>query len=175
VLDTELRGFTGLVVDLLDISRMEAGAAELELAAVRPHELVRDVLDSTQREQVRVHVAPSAPAVVMIDRRRIARALMNLLDNADAYAKGAVSVLVTGDQHVLRLCVDDHGPGVPVDEREYVFDRFARGRSSSDTHGTGLGLALVVEHVRLHGGRVWVEDAPGGGARFVVQVPKDGS
>jgi signal transduction histidine kinase len=109
----------------------------------------------------------------MLDRRRIGQVLTNLLENADAYGGGAVLVLVSGTADTLLFAVDDGGPGIPEDERTYVFERFARGNASGDAPGTGLGLALVVEHLRLHQGAVWVEDAPGGGARFVVAVPRD--
>jgi signal transduction histidine kinase len=74
----------------------------------------------------------------------------------------------------VRLAVDDAGPGVPEHERAYVFERFARGEGSSGPDapsGTGLGLALVAEHVRLHDGRAWVEASPLGGARFVIELP----
>jgi signal transduction histidine kinase len=67
----------------------------------------------------------------------------------------------------IRICVDDAGPGVPVDRREHVFTRFA----SAGTGGVGLGLAIVARHVREHGGSVWVGDRPGGGSRFVVELP----
>ena len=74
----------------------------------------------------------------------------------------------------IRVVVEDHGPGIPQHERLHLFERFYRGsragqRASSD--GTGLGLSLVAEHVRLHGGSVWIEDAPGGGSRFIVELP----
>ena len=76
------------------------------------------------------------------------------------------------------IAVEDHGAGVPVEERELVFERFARGggrRPAQPSDGAGLGLALVDEHVRLHGGRVWVEDRPDGepGARFVLELPAE--
>jgi signal transduction histidine kinase len=76
----------------------------------------------------------------------------------------------------VRLEIDDTGPGVPAELRDRIFERFARGTRSgmrgTDT-GSGLGLALVAEHTRRHGGEVWVEDHPGGGARFVVQLPPE--
>jgi two-component system sensor histidine kinase MtrB len=171
VLDNEVQRFTGLVLDLLEISRMEAGASELEVGPVAPTELVRQVLVSTQREHVVIETEPTAPRMVVLDQRRIAQVLTNLLDNADSYGGGAVMVVIAGTEDTLFLAVDDSGPGVPAHERGYVFERFARGESSGAAPGTGLGLALVVEHVRLHHGAVWVEDAPGGGARFVVALP----
>jgi signal transduction histidine kinase len=173
VLDAEVQRFTRLVVDLLEISRMEAGASELLLGSVNPAALVREVLESTQREAVQVEVEPGAPTRVMLDQRRISQVLRNLLDNADAYGGGAQRVLVAGTADTLLFAVDDGGPGIPAHERGYVFERFARGEAAGSAPGTGLGLALVVEHLRLHHGAVWVEDAPSGGARFVVAVPRD--
>lgn len=175
VLDDELQRFTGLVLDLLDISRMEAGVGELDIGEVDPVALVREVLATTRRDGVHVDITPTAPRSVAVDKRRIGQILTNLLDNADAYGRGAVSVVISGSADSLRIAVDDAGPGVPLHEREYVFDRFARGQNAGDAPGTGLGLALVVEHVRLHHGDVWVEDAPGGGARFIVRVPRNGA
>jgi signal transduction histidine kinase len=175
VLDDELQRFTGLVLDLLDISRMEAGVGELDVGEVNPADLVREVLTSTHRDNVTIDVTASAPGSVAVDKRRIGQILTNLLDNADAYGGGAECVVISGSAESLRLAVDDSGPGVPLHEREYIFDRFARGQTAGDTPGTGLGLALVVEHVRLHHGDVWVEDSPAGGARFIVRVPRNGS
>jgi signal transduction histidine kinase len=173
VLDDELRRFTGLVLDLLDISRMEAGVGELDVGEVDPTELVREVLGATRRDGVGVDVTPSAPASVAVDKRRIGQILTNLLDNADSYGGGAESVEISGSAESLLLAVDDSGPGVPLHEREYIFDRFARGQHVGEAPGTGLGLALVVEHVRLHHGDVGVEDSPRGGARFFVRVPRN--
>ena len=76
----------------------------------------------------------------------------------------------------MSIALDDRGPGVPVDERAAIFGRFARGEAglrAGTTTGTGLGLALVAEHVQLHGGTVRVDAAPGGGARFVVELPRE--
>ncbi|MGZ8761963.1 MAG: ATP-binding protein [Acidimicrobiia bacterium] len=175
VLDDELQRFTGLVLDLLDISRMEAGVGELDVGEVDPAELVREVLMATRRDDVAIDVTESAPTSVTVDKRRIGQILTNLLDNADAYGGGAECVEISGSAESLRLAVDDSGSGVPLHEREYIFDRFARGQNAGDAPGTGLGLALVVEHVRLHHGDVWVEDSPRGGARFIVRVPRNGT
>jgi signal transduction histidine kinase len=171
VLEEELQRFTRLVLDLLEISRMEAGATSAEREVVDPAKLVRDVLESTQRADVSVEVQRSTPATVSVDPRRISQVLTNFLDNADAYGGGATSVVVAGEDGSLLIGVDDDGPGITPDQRLYIFERFARGEGSESSPGTGLGLALVVEHVRLHGGRVWVDEAPGGGARFVVEIP----
>lgn len=173
VLDDEVQRFTRLVLDLLEISRLEAGATELAFSTVGPEDLVRQVLASSQRENVAIETESGAPASVVLDQRRVAQVLTNLLDNADAYGGGAVAVVIAGTSDTVFFAVDDAGPGVPEHERGYVFERFARGETAQSAPGTGLGLALVDEHVRLHRGRVWVEDSPAGGARFVVALPKD--
>ncbi len=172
VLDDEVQRFNRLVLDLLEISRLEAGATELSFSAVSPTELVRQVLTASQRENVVIDTEASAPSRVVLDQRRVSQVLTNLLDNADAYGDGAVTVVIAGTADTVFFAVDDAGPGVPEHERGYVFERFARGETSEAAPGTGLGLALVDEHVRLHRGRVWVEDSPAGGARFVVALPR---
>ena len=172
VLGRELERFSDLVQDLLEISRLQAGVEAAHRSDENPEALVREVLAATAREHVRVECDPSAPASVSMDKRRMAQVLTNLLNNADAYGDGATCVVVAGTASSLLLAVDDAGPGVPPNERDRVFERFARGSGSGSTSGTGLGLALAVEHLRLHDGRMWIDDAPGGGARFVVEVPR---
>ena len=109
-----------------------------------------------------------------VDKRRFARVLANLLDNADKYAGGATDVTIELLGDVVQIAVEDEGNGVAEAEREVIFDRFSRGSEggnrASDS-GVGLGLALVDEHMRLHGGRVWVE----GRARRPVAAPASSS
>jgi signal transduction histidine kinase len=104
------------------------------------------------------------------------RVIANLVENAARYGGGATRVIVDAGHYVARVAVDDEGPGVPPEEREAIFERFFRGSAAGHRRGggqgSGLGLSLVSEHVRLHGGRVWVEDNPAGsGARFIVEIP----
>lgn len=174
-LHDELTRFNGLVIGLLEISRMEAGVAEAVRESVNPAQLVRGVLTSTNREHVPLRVEPTTPVTIALDARRISQVLANLLDNADAYGGGATAVVLAGTPDALRVCVDDSGPGVAPEHRDYVFERFARGEASVDKPGTGLGLALVAEHVRLHGGNARVEESPSGGARFVIELPRGAS
>jgi len=122
--------------------------------------------------------AELAGVVVPADKRRLARVIANLLDNAAKYGDGATAVSLRQVEGAVQIAVEDQGPGVPPEDRQLIFDRFARGgiagrRGSSE--GVGLGLALVAEHVRLHGGQVWVEDRIDGreGARFVVELPTE--
>ncbi|MBP2479565.1 signal transduction histidine kinase [Crossiella equi] len=168
-------GFQRLVVDLLEISRNYQTADDDDLELVDLGALVRNVVDD--RSPAPELDLPSLAPLVLGDRRRLDRVLANLLDNAEAHAGGAVRVRLTGTGERARLEVEDNGPGVPGELRERIFERFARGSRSgqrgSDS-GSGLGLALVAQHVARHGGAVWVEDRPGGGARFVVELPQAG-
>ena len=194
LLDGDVRRFTRMVDDLLEISRFDAGSAELSLDEVDPGELVRravaasapvdaDGVRGAATFPVRVH--PGVEGLrLRVDKRRFERVMANLMENAALYAGGVTRVIVEPQPPVeayapipttaIRVVVEDNGPGIPESERDHLFERFYRGiragqRASSQ--GTGLGLSLVAEHVRLHGGRVWSEEAPGGGTRFVVELP----
>jgi signal transduction histidine kinase len=175
LLNIEVLRFQRMVDDLLEISRIDAGSAELLLDEVEVGELLRRAAASTGAGTVPVDLAPGTAGVrILVDKRRIERVVANLVDNAAQYAGGATRLAVEPAKGAIRLVVADHGPGVAPSERERVFERFYRGQSAGQrgaTDGTGLGLALVAEHVRLHGGRVWVEDGTGAENRFVVELP----
>jgi signal transduction histidine kinase len=179
LLVADVARFQQLVEDLLEISRFDVGAIRLHLEDVFVTEMVIQAVGALTAGQVPVVYAEDAgEAVVRIDKRRMGRVIANLVDNAQKYAGGATRVTVDmspDGTHVL-IAVEDSGHGVPTEEREVIFDRFSRGASGGNRGadvGVGLGLALVDEHVRLHGGRVWVEDRPDAraGARFVVELP----
>ena len=169
--------FKQLVEDLLEISRFDAGAARLELSAIRPGELAMQSVAWSQSPDVPVQLDIALAGVqIRADKRRLVRVITNLLDNARKYGGGATSVQLERTPIGLRIAVEDNGPGVPEEERDLIFDRFSRGAGSSrraGSEGVGLGLSLVDEHVALHKGRTWVEDRPDGeaGARFVVELP----
>ncbi|MCA1836316.1 MAG: ATP-binding protein, partial [Actinobacteria bacterium] len=145
---------------------------EQALETVELGTLVRSVAAS-RPDDVPIKV-DQPPPLVLADRRRLDRVVVNLLDNAERHGGGPVRVAVLRRDGCVRLEVDDAGPGVPAHLRDRVFERFARGAASDrrDDGGTGLGLAVVAQHVRAHGGTVWVEDRPCGGARFVVELPE---
>ena len=166
LLTGEVERFQQLVTDLLELAR---GDRPAELAPVDLAVLVRQVC---AERSVPLH--GPASLVADVDARRLRQVLVNLLDNAERHAGGAVAVQLGQSPGCVWLEVDDAGAGVPVEERELIFDRFGRGRSSGvrgSGEGTGLGLALVAQHVGAHGGRVLVGDRPGGGARFRVELP----
>lgn len=173
----DIERFQQLVEDLLEISRFDAGVVRLELEEVHLAELVMQAVSHSTDTDVPVELdAELAGVVVQADKRRIVRVIANLIDNAAKHGGGATSVSLRQVDDGVQIAVEDRGEGVPEEDRDLIFDRFNRGgaagrRGSSD--GVGLGLALVAEHVHLHGGKVWVEGRGDGdeGARFVVQLP----
>jgi signal transduction histidine kinase len=174
----DVERFQQLVEDLLEISRFDAGVVHLELQEVHLAELVMQAVSHSTEADVPVELdAELAGVVVNADKRRIVRVIANLLDNAARYGSGASSVALRRVEGGVQIIVEDCGPGVPPEDRRRIFERFSRGvsagRRGGGGDGVGLGLALVAEHVNLHGGRVWVEDRTDGqeGARFVVELP----
>ena len=170
---SEVGRFQRMVVDLMEITRDQQVDAD-EVEVVDLGELVCNVAAVQTASMPAIDVRRPAP-LVNGDRRRLDRVVANLLENAERYGGGPVRIGVLRRATQARIEVDDAGPGVPDQFREQIFQRFSRGglavRRGGDG-GSGLGLALVAQHVERHGGRVWVEDRPGGGARFVVEVPE---
>ncbi len=184
VLVSQTQHFERLVLDLLEISRFDAGAAEIHREVLHLPEFVRLVVAINSpfvdgegaRVEIPVDDSEMIYPEVSLDKRRVERVVANLLQNAANYGGGAVGVsladVIENDQPYVRIAVDDDGPGVPDAEKTAIFERFARGQATkgnaNSPKGTGLGLALVSAHVALHDGRVWVEDRENGGARFVA-------
>jgi two-component system sensor histidine kinase MtrB len=183
LLVSDVARFRGLVEDLLEISRFDAGAIRLHLEDLRVSQFVRNAVAVSSAPTLEVTTSARAEnAIISGDRRRLARVIANLIDNALAYGAGQPEVSIEDGNAApdalthVKIAVEDHGPGVPVEERALIFERFSRGVSAgqrSGSEGAGLGLALVDEHIRLHDGRVWVEDRTDGqpGARFVIELP----
>ncbi|WP_374969097.1 ATP-binding protein [Terrabacter sp. BE26] len=168
LLADDLRRFRALVVDLLEISRHDAGE-ELQLEPVDVGELVRRAADGTAGRAV-TRVKAGSGLDGHVDKRRLERVVANLVANAEEHGEGCVAVTVEGDGNTARITVDDAGPGIPEAQRSRVFDRFARAGGSGE-RGVGLGLAIVQRHVAAHGGTVQVTASDAGGARLVVMLP----
>ncbi|NMH94960.1 HAMP domain-containing histidine kinase [Pseudonocardia bannensis] len=173
LLSADVGRFQRMVVDLLEISRTDQDVDDRALEAVDVADLVRNIAASRpEHPPTEVH---AQPALVLADRRRLDRVVTNLLDNGERHGGGVLRLAVLRRSGRVRLEIDDAGPGVPPELREQVFERFARGQRAGDrgdSTGSGLGLALVAQHIDRHGGAVWVEERPGGGARFVVELPE---
>ena len=173
VVVTQVRRFDRMVLDLLELSRIDAGAADIHVEQAELARLCRRIARRFGFEDLPIDVDPSAPVTIATDRVRFERVLGNLLDNAKNHGRGPVRIAIeAGPDRLVDIVVEDAGGGVEESERTRIFERFARGGASLHQVGTGLGLALVGEHVHALGGEVWVEDRPGGGARFVVRLPR---
>lgn len=166
----ELGRFRRLLDDLLYLARADAGL-DLGSAQAWPlWELLAHALRGAGQPASKL--TGERTVLVRGDKTLLDRAFSNLIENAAKHGHGltGVSLLRSGDR-VLTL-VDDEGPGVPVAERDRIFERFATSRAGrGSSSGTGIGLALAAETITAHGGAVWCSDRPGGGARFVVSLP----
>lgn len=174
LLSADLHRFKSMVEDLLEISAAAQDEGTDSMEHLDLAELVTHAAAQVDGAVDTIEIDPATPRV-RADRRRLERVVANLLGNATSHGGGVVRLAVRAEEGHARIEVDDAGPGVPERDRARIFERFARGspaaRDARDV-GVGLGLALVAEHVRRHDGRVWVENRPGGGARFVVELPE---
>jgi two-component system sensor histidine kinase KdpD len=160
-----------LVGNLLDLSRLEAGAASPAPALWSPDDLVGQAL-GPGRERIRVDVGADVPPV-QVDAAQIQRVLVNLLDNALRFSpeKAPVLVRATHTRQDVILRVVDQGPGIQEGDLERIFDPFQAHRTGEARVGTGLGLAIARGFAEANGGRVWAESRPGQGASFVLALP----
>lgn len=176
----ELDRFETLLADLLEISRYDAGMADLnaEPIDIRSHvtACVLAVLPLADKAGVHIDLQiPATPVVAEIDARRFERIVRNLLGNAVDHAEGApVEVAVGSDEQAVAVSVTDHGVGLKPGEASLVFNRFWRADSSRQrqTGGTGLGLAISLEDARLHGGWLQASGSSGSGAQFRLTLPR---
>lgn len=166
----ELQRFQQLLDSLLTLARAEEGLEPEQLNQVSMAAVAAHALD---RARVQPEVLSAAdPGIVMGDKALLERALFNLIDNAQRHGHGVHALRVERVGHDVEVSVDDRGPGVPVADRERIFERFATNRSArGSSSGTGLGLALVKQAVSAHSGAVWCTEAGGPGARFVIRLP----
>ncbi|MGE0493890.1 MAG: DUF4118 domain-containing protein [Vulcanimicrobiota bacterium] len=156
-----------LVAHLLQMSRLEAGAMNPNLVACDVADLVYTTVEAYRRRvggaRVEVHIDENLPFVSM-DYVLISQVLTNLLENASQHGSGEITVSVQCNAREVEFSVKDEGPGVGIDQREHVFERFCRGQRKADG-GAGLGLSICKGLVEAHGGRIWVE---GSDFRFVL-------
>jgi signal transduction histidine kinase len=180
IIDQEARRLTHLVENVLLFSKSEGGRRTP--IAPEPTDLAAEVRRAAESfgplcrpRNVGLRTELQDGITVAVDRGALRQIMVNLLDNALKYGPSGQRVTVgvaLFDDHG-RVWVDDEGPGIPAEDRERVFDSFYRlpRDVESRSSGSGIGLAVVRELARLHGGDAWAEDAPGGGTRIVAQFP----
>jgi signal transduction histidine kinase len=172
-----------LINDLLDLSRLEGGMVALDRSAFHFQEVVTQVLgemkSDIETKKIKVSLLDSKTDIlVQGDRSRVVQILANLLSNAVKYSPAESSIEVDanpmpGASDFLRVDVRDHGPGIPSEDMDKLFQKFYRIDNSSTrtTAGTGLGLAITKALVELHGGEIWVESEAGKGSVFSFTLP----
>ncbi len=161
-----------LVEDMLSLARLDEGVGPA-LREVSAAGFLRELAGAREGEDEQL--GPLAEGTIELDPDLVAQVVRNLLDNADRYAgEGQVVLSTHAAGSSLVFSVDDAGPGIPAEDRERVFDRFHRRDSARDraSGGSGLGLGIARAIVSAHGGRIWVEDSPLGGARVSFSLPR---
>ena len=180
LLHTQVERFESMLGDLLEMSRFDAGAAQLDIEPTNLVRLVEDSLEGIRPlaeekgSELRL-VAPGGYFEADADARRLRRILQNLLGNAVDHGEGRpVVVYVDSDADAVAIAVRDYGIGMSAEELERVFDRFWRADPSRQrsTGGTGLGLAIATEDAHLHGGMLDVWSAEGEGSCFRLTLPR---
>ena len=183
VIDEETDRLNRFIEGLVELARIEAGEMHLRRRWGSVEEIITAALERaaplTRDHKVHVRLDDGLPTV-RVDDRSVAEVVYTLVDNAAKYSPAGTNINMgaqrTGEQTV-QLSVEDEGPGIPVELRERVFDKFFRAMRDGDsgTHqpsGSGMGLAIAKGIVEAHGGRIWIEDKPGNrGSRVVVTLP----
>ncbi|MFN0073292.1 MAG: ATP-binding protein [Chloroflexota bacterium] len=194
--EAQSRKLQRLVDQLLDLAHIDMGTLTLEQASMDLAALVRQIVADARHRAPEHPIHLTGPAVLMavIDPLRIEQLINNLLNNAFKFAPAGELLEVTLETEIVddaeglgsgpdaqgpanfvgsfaRLSVRDHGPGIPIDARERIFDRYQQVRESDSAHGFGLGLFLCRQIAELHGGSINIESPENGGARFVIRLP----
>jgi signal transduction histidine kinase len=181
----EIERLTRLINQVLDLSKIESGRVEWDIAEVDLAEVVEESATATAQlladRKAKLHVRvpkelPSVPA----DRDRVKQVLLNLLSNAAKFCddeRGRVAVELAVEDGAVRVDVRDNGPGIDPEDQEVIFDRFRQGGQTVTERppGTGLGLPISREIIRQLGGELWVESAPGEGSTFSFVLPRAGA
>lgn len=172
-----VRRLNDLVDSVLDFTRLDGGAVKFQPEPLDLGALLLAVAERVEAAQTARRVTltlPPQPISAVGDPRLLDHVFANLIGNAVKYSPGrdGVNVVAAAEDNEIRVAVADQGVGIPAEETAKVFDRFYRASTSSGIHGTGIGLYIVDQFVRLHGGKVTVESAVGVGSTFTVRLPR---
>lgn len=179
VINREARRLTHLVEKILQFSKLERAALDLKVEPLDVEQTVGEVIEGFRplaaARDVQLLVEIDDRLTVRADRDSVSQLLINLLDNAVKYGPAGQTVTITAKRvgTAMQLSVQDEGPGISVNDQQRVFDPYHRleREVNGNVAGSGIGLAVVDELSTMHGGRSWVDEAPSGGARFVVELP----
>jgi two-component system phosphate regulon sensor histidine kinase PhoR len=180
IIDKHANRLTLLIDDLLLLARLDSGRVEMNFEALPLRDAAQDSLDDfgimARARGVTLENTVPVELVARADPERLRQVLSNLIDNAIKYGRPEGRVMIGGrplDEGRVELAVRDDGPGIPMEAKERVFERFYRvdKARSREQGGTGLGLAIVKNVMQAHGGEVRVESAPGAGTTFFLTLP----
>lgn len=176
VIEEEADRMTSMISDAIHVARLQAGSVQLSRGARRPSELMARAIArlGPQLSEKTVHTSlPEDLPLVSADAALITIAVIHLLDNAVKYspANAPIAVEAREAEGGVVFTVRDGGPGIAAEERQRIFERFYRGAQRKRADGTGMGLSIVSDIVKVHGGRIWVENGAEGGAVFSFSLP----
>lgn len=167
-----------LINSLLDINQLESGQPLINRRLYALHDIFNESIAAVRpgmegrKQHLTVHYDDALPPLSM-DVDMIRRVVINLMDNAVKYTppQGNIEIGAQRDNDQVRIWVKDNGLGIPAEDRERIFEKFARLKSENSPSGLGLGLSFCRLAIEAHGGRIWVESAPGTGATFIFTLP----
>jgi two-component system sensor histidine kinase KdpD len=170
----QVRRLDRFVSNMLDLSRLEAGAARPAQELWTVDSLIAAALDALGPENERIDaLLPAESPPLRVDAAQLEHVLVNVLENALKFSSPSDRVELRADvvDRDVMIRVTDHGPGVPLEDRQRIFEAFASGNNGSGGPGTGLGLAIAKGFTQLNGGSLWIEGGRGSGTTFVVSFP----
>jgi signal transduction histidine kinase len=179
LIDREAKRLAYLVENVLDFNRAERGTLTISAEPTRVGYAVEEIVEEfrpvASKHGMRIRTEVEEEAVARVDRGALRQVLLNFLENAVKYGPAGQTIVavVTRQGGGVQVWVIDEGPGIPAGQRERVWEPYFRLHREIDrvVGGSGIGLSVVRELVARHGGRTWMEEMPGGGARFVAEFP----
>ncbi len=176
-MDSQIDKLTGLIADLLDVTKIEAGKLQLDRSEFKFDDLVRETVEQVQRttETHQIVIDGTTSKTIRADRDRIGQVITNFLTNAIKYSPKSSRIVVSSiaNQKSLTLCVEDFGIGIPKDKVVHVFERFYRvtGKTHDTVPGMGLGLYISSEIIKRQNGQIWATSTVGKGSKFCFSLP----
>ncbi|HHE40024.1 MAG TPA: HAMP domain-containing protein, partial [Candidatus Cloacimonetes bacterium] len=182
IVEDEIVRLARIITDFLDISKIEAGEVSLRFEQISFQSIISDCIEtirslSDAKNIELVVMMPKEDIFINVDRDKMKQVMTNLLGNAIKFipdCAGRIIICMEDRDHEIVINIDDNGLGIPDENIDKIFNRFIQGRKQvgPGAHGTGLGLAITKELIEMHGGRIWVENSPTGGANFRFMIPK---